>query len=97
MFNFKHFKTPLIVTLLPLILSFPVINFDINISPERPSVEFSEGEKSRSKDNFRIRRNFRLKANRAISTWKDLMMYLEISRRMKQFMKETSKKKSEKQ
>ena len=92
-----NFKLGIIASLSALILNFPVVlavNFNININTERPSVEFSEGEKSCSKDdNFKIRRNFRPKS----STGKALMMYLKMSRMMKRFIKATSKKKSEKQ
>lgn len=97
MSNLRKITVHLIGMLSALILNSPVVNFEIHINLDRPSVESSGGERSCSKDNtFKIRGDVRLRSTNAISTRKVRIMYLGISKEIKRAMKVISKKRSRK-
>ena len=80
-----------------LILNSPVVNFEIHINLDRPSVESSGGERSCYKDStFKICGNVRLRSTNAVSPRISRIIYLGIPKRIKQVRKVISKKKNRK-
>lgn len=94
----KRMLLNMVRMLLSLNLNLQIVNFDINIDVNRrPSVEFSQGERTCSNDNtFKIRGNVRLRSTNAASTRRARIIYLGISKGIKRVRKVISKKKSRK-